>query len=88
MKKLFIFALLFAFLSSVTLTFAKPNDNSLKLNPGKTKKIEKIADDLDDDDDDDEKGNKSGKKDKKDKDTELEKATKKTSRKLLKEAFK
>ena len=86
MKKLFIFALLFAFLSSATLAFAKPNDKDLKLNRGQLKKIEKIADDLDDDDD--EKGNKSGKKDKKDKDTELEKATKKTSKKLLKEAFK
>jgi hypothetical protein len=88
MKKLFIFALLFAFLSSVTLAFAKPKDKDFKLNRGKLKKIEKIAEDLDDDSDDDGKGNKSEKKDEKDKDTELEKATKKTGKKLLKEAFK
>ncbi len=83
MKKIFIFSLLFTFLSSATLAFAKPNDKGLKLNPGKLKKIEKIADDLDGNEDDDEKKNKSGKKDK---ETELEKATKKTGRKLLKEA--
>lgn len=45
----------------------------------KYEKIEKIADDLDEDND------MKGKSGKKDKDTELEKATKKTGKKILKE---